>query len=71
MTDRVAAALTDARRKVDDAKASADRWSLRLALAASGLAALAALGQVFLFRASRRARFAPLLNPNRNPVLTR
>ena len=55
VTDRVDAALKEAQVKVDAMKASANRWTLRLALVASGLAAWAALGQVFLFRASRRA----------------
>jgi len=59
VTDRVDAALKDAQHKVDAMKASANRWTLRLALAGSSLAALAALGQVFLFRASRRALGAP------------
>lgn len=57
VTNRVDVALKEAKGKVDSMKASADRWSLRVALLASGLTALAALGQVFLFRASRRALF--------------
>jgi len=55
VTDRVDQALDDARRKVDEAKSQADRWALRVAIIASALGAWAALGQVFLFRASWRA----------------
>jgi hypothetical protein len=54
LTNRVDDALKLARHKVDEAKASAHRWSLRAAIIISALTALAALGQVFLFRASWR-----------------
>jgi hypothetical protein len=64
VTNRVDEALKDAQRKVDALKSSADRWSLRLAIAGSALAALAALGQVFLFRASRRALRGAACSPS-------
>jgi|GEM_PF-3646264 len=60
VTNRVDVALKDAERKVDTMKEAADRWSLRLALAVCALGILAAVGQIFLFRACRRALRAPL-----------
>jgi hypothetical protein len=54
VTNRVDDALKDARIKVDAAKAAADHWSVWLAVIVTALGTLAAVGQVFLFRACRR-----------------
>lgn len=55
VTDRVAQALEDAKRKVDDTKVQANRWILRAAIIATALSALAALGQVFMLRTCWKA----------------
>jgi hypothetical protein len=51
VTDQSDRAVTEARGKVDRINGQAQRWAMRGALSLSGIAALAALGQVFLVRA--------------------
>lgn len=51
--------LDNARQQVEDTRQKAHRWTLRIALAATGLGSLAALGQVFMARACWRGLFAP------------
>lgn len=50
VTDRVSQAIADAEQKVGDTRAQADRLMRRTAIAVTALAALAAFGQIFLFR---------------------
>jgi hypothetical protein len=54
LTDRFDGALARARQKVDTTRTRAELWALRGAAAVSALAALAALGQVFMARACWR-----------------
>lgn len=54
VTDALDRALGMAREKVDAAQQTAEVWSLRVALAVSALAGLAAIGQVFMARACWR-----------------
>lgn len=54
VTNQVDRAVTEARNKVDELRNKAEKWSLRAAIGTTCLAALAALGQVFLVRACWR-----------------
>jgi hydrogenase maturation protease len=49
-TDEMANVVTAARTRVNDAKTTADKWAVRIAVATSVLCALAAVGQVFFAR---------------------
>jgi hypothetical protein len=49
-TDEMARVVTTARGRVNDTKTMLDRWTWRVAVATSAIAALAAIGQLFLAR---------------------
>jgi hypothetical protein len=54
LTKRLRAALDEARQRVQTAREKGKVWSLRVALATTGLGSLAALGQLFMARACVR-----------------